>query len=65
MDRFKRFLGKFALYFGICVLGAVIAAGVFAGILQIQAMFGVTAAVIAILSLPLISAAALTAWFNS
>jgi len=46
MDRFKRFLGKFALYFGAYVLISAVGIGISAGAAYLNSVFGPVAGVI-------------------
>ena len=45
MDRFKRFLGKFTLYFGAYVLISAVCIGVSAGVAYLNSVFGPVAGV--------------------
>jgi len=65
MDRFKRFLGKFALYFGAISFVAVVLSGIFAAIVQIQAVFGTSAALAMMFVIIGGGFSALIAWLNS
>jgi len=65
MDRFKRFLGKFALYFGAMVVVLFGIYGVFNGVALLGRIFGPEIATIGVLLAFGSVFAALIAWLNS
>lgn len=65
MDRFKRFLPVFANFFGFFTLGVFVMAGIFAAVLQIQAIFGTDAAILAMFVVIGAGSAAIVAWIDS